>query len=117
MGSGFAPKNNKYVATNITLKRYAVKVVGDFEQVILNNLYFNCHESFSPDFKPHLITCFHAGTIDDEGNRVPFGGLPDLFYYNKETAKFSYVSVSVGGFTHRDGGDTDYLFAGVCEKF
>ena len=117
LSTGFLKKNNKYEETSFVLDRYTVKVVGDFNEVIIGEAYFDCRASFGPDYLPHIISCFHTAQISESGNRVDYGGLPELFHYNKQTQKFVYADVSTAGFAGEDAVDTDTLSAGRCERF
>ena len=116
LATGFAIENGSYITSGFLPTRYTVKVVGDFSEVIINNNIFDCRPSYSASFQSHQITCFHTANLNKSGDRVDYGGLPKLFYYDKKTQRFLFVDGKTTG-SAENGGDSDNLYAGKCESF
>ena len=116
LATGFANKNGKYVSGDFKAQRYTVRVMGDFSEIFIGSRIFDCRPSYGPSFKPNAITCFHTAQISKSGERVDYGGLPELFFYDKEAKRFLYANLSNNGYAG-NGEDTDNLYAGKCESF
>ena len=116
ISTGFIEDEGAYRDGTFQLDRYAIKVTDDYDEITIDDLIFDCRPSFDSNFDPHRITCFHDAAISEEGNRIDYGGLPQLFFYNSETNRFIYVNVSTHGYTN-NGPDTESMSAGICEDF
>lgn len=116
LATGIFEENGKYDTSKFQPERYTVKVVGDFSEIFIKNRIYDCRPSFGSSYKPHLITCFHTAKLSDSGNRVDYGGMPEVFFYNRELKRFIFANLSTSGYGSNDT-DTDVLFAGKCETF
>ena len=115
LSTGIFEENGSYDTTAFKKDRYAVKVTGDFDEVLIGANFFDCRHSFDMNFRPHERTCFHAGQIHN-GSRVSYGGLPLVFFYNQTTKRYIYFQASVEGYAGKSS-DTDSMDAGICEDF
>ena len=116
LATGFSSINGSYKAMEFTPKRYTVKVLGDFSEVILGKSIYDCRPSISNSRMPHLVTCFHTAWIREDGKRLELGGLPKLFYYDRKTQRFLFADLRTTGYSE-NGPDTENLYAGKCETF
>ena len=102
LATGLYEENGTWKSGNHTMKRYTIKVVGDFEEIISlesDDTAYPCKVPMMP-LHPTRVAC-----SDKWG---------DTFFYDKKTKRFLHSKANI--FTYL-GEDTPILFAGTCQKF
>ena len=111
LATGFAEKNGSWTETTFKLKRFTIKVIGDFEKVVglFSKKPTSCHF-------PYEKTFFNGKTIDlNSGKEIICQQRSgSSFIFNKTTKRFLIASISHITYLEEN---TPVLYAGTCEKF
>ncbi len=106
LATGVVNINGTYQESSFEKYRFTAKFNSDFTQLegatAAGGQPMECKVSF--EHKPNLIFCVHSW------------GAHETFMYDKNKKRFLLTQVSSAGYAF-DGGDTDVLYAGTCEKF
>ena len=100
LATGMAKQNGTWVTGSFQLKRYTIKVSGDFEKLIgiLENETFDCRVPY--EWNPEQTVCQHESGMS--------------FFYDKSSKRFLLSFTNVSTYLTSD---TPALYAGTCQKF
>lgn len=99
--TGFTSNNGQLESVDFKPARFTVKVLRDFESVIIDDFTFQCSSPFPTTARSAYKLCNH------------YGG--DSFRFITTNRKFIFIKSSSFGYLF--GNDDDGISAGTCETF